>query len=434
MISGPFLTDLDSRAAIKGSRDPLGIQSIWTRFGRHVVGNLSTVSNSVRDFTILLLGYYFAARVAESAGPGTEPATFLKWEQLASYARGKVNEDWQFRGTERVRQNLDEGKPVTLSAQPVHQILSSQKLYGLWGLYSVPARASGFLDGVPARLTVPALEMVEQFYLPRLSKAGFHEGKRIVELLAQERVRIDPDGAHEKLLAAIAGLLLQFTTLERKFYRSHLLLGGSQDSTEGRQRQLAELLETELTEAQFPWSPVSVTALAKEAESRGEMWHPLAFRLRRIAVAETFLAPASALFGHLLGCDDVATAEIAKRIKRAWGDRVTTVLVREVTELKAELGNGDDNAGQRWVEIGQSIAEGDYKTLITILLQQNKVVMQSRGGSAWIEEQNGKLRVRMSEERGALPDRSKLRTLWRFPYFLDSLCSVAFALKENGHE
>ena len=45
-----------------------------------------------------------------------------------------------------------------------------------------------------------------------------------------------------------------------------------------------------------------------------------------------------------------------------------------------------------------------------------------------------KLRVRMSEERGALPDRSKLRTLWRFPYFLDSLCSVAFALKENGHE
>lgn len=52
LLDVPFLTDLDSRAAVKGSRDPLGIQAIWTRFGRHVVGNLTTVSNSVRDFTI----------------------------------------------------------------------------------------------------------------------------------------------------------------------------------------------------------------------------------------------------------------------------------------------------------------------------------------------------------------------------------------------
>jgi hypothetical protein len=54
MLTTPFLTDLDSRAAVKGSRDPLGIQPIWTRLGRHVVGNLTTVSNSVRDFTTLL--------------------------------------------------------------------------------------------------------------------------------------------------------------------------------------------------------------------------------------------------------------------------------------------------------------------------------------------------------------------------------------------
>jgi hypothetical protein len=63
MLTSPFLTDLDSRAAVKGSRDPLGIQQIWTRLGRYVVGNLTTVSDSVRDFTTLLLGYYFAARL-----------------------------------------------------------------------------------------------------------------------------------------------------------------------------------------------------------------------------------------------------------------------------------------------------------------------------------------------------------------------------------
>jgi len=63
--SAPFLTQLDSRASIKGSRDPLGVQAIWSRFGRHVAGNLTTVSNSLADFTVLLLGHYLAERVAE---------------------------------------------------------------------------------------------------------------------------------------------------------------------------------------------------------------------------------------------------------------------------------------------------------------------------------------------------------------------------------
>ena len=106
MLQIPFLTDLDSRAAVKGSRDPLGIQQIWTRLGRHVVGNLTTVSNSVRDFTALLLGYYFAEQLADELGPGSELATFLKWEQLAAYARASVNNDFIFRGTERAERAL----------------------------------------------------------------------------------------------------------------------------------------------------------------------------------------------------------------------------------------------------------------------------------------------------------------------------------------
>src|SRR5262245_11019213 len=149
MLGVPFLTDLDSRAAVKGSRDPLGIQQIWTRLGRHVVGNLTTVSNSVRDFTTLLLGYYFAARLADEVGPGTELSTFLKWEQLAAYARATANKDLEFRGTERVQKNLSESSRVTLSDDGAHQILSNQKIYGLWGLYTMPTRASGLVDGDP---------------------------------------------------------------------------------------------------------------------------------------------------------------------------------------------------------------------------------------------------------------------------------------------
>jgi hypothetical protein len=80
----PFLTELDPQAAIKGSRDPLGIQPIWTRLGRRVVGNLTTVSTSVRDFTTTILGYYFAERIANEENGDSDLGVFLRWEQLAA--------------------------------------------------------------------------------------------------------------------------------------------------------------------------------------------------------------------------------------------------------------------------------------------------------------------------------------------------------------
>ena len=84
MVSMPFLTQLDSRAKVRGSRDPLGVQAIWTRMGRHVVGNLTTVSTSVRDFTTTMLGYYFAERVAEA----------LCSAELYEWVRAQPNVSW----------------------------------------------------------------------------------------------------------------------------------------------------------------------------------------------------------------------------------------------------------------------------------------------------------------------------------------------------
>ncbi|MCC7144599.1 MAG: hypothetical protein IT349_21070, partial [Candidatus Eisenbacteria bacterium] len=103
----PFLTDLDPNATVKGSRDPLSVQPIWARLGRGIVGNLTTVSTSPRDFTVLILGYYFAERSADGAAEPEDGdlGVFLRWEQLAAYARGGVLNDWTFRGTERARKN-----------------------------------------------------------------------------------------------------------------------------------------------------------------------------------------------------------------------------------------------------------------------------------------------------------------------------------------
>src|SRR5437773_5073877 len=143
----PFLTDLDERAKVKGSRDPLGLVPIWSRFGREVVGNLTTVSNSVRGFTTLLIGLYFAEEIQEiERGEGQSTLDlFLKFEQLAGYARVRAYGDRGVRGIRRVQTRLAESKRIRITAAQDGQILSNQKVYGLWRLFSMPARASALL-------------------------------------------------------------------------------------------------------------------------------------------------------------------------------------------------------------------------------------------------------------------------------------------------
>jgi hypothetical protein len=428
----PFLTELDSRAAIKGSRDPLGIQQIWTRLGRHVIGNLTTVSTSVRDFTTLLLGHYFAEQMAAGIGPGTELASFLKWEQLAAYARATVNNDWAFRGTERVRRNLNEGSWVTLSDQIAHQILSNQKIYGLWGLYTMPARASGLVDGDPARLTPPARGLVEKYYLPLLAEGTGRDARQVRDVLRSKSCRIDVKNGHASLIQAV-GRVLKPSLLppERKFYRDHLLYGGPQDSTAGRQRQLAELMRSTLAQEDFAWSPAAVADLAKVARTRGDDWHPLAHRLERIRISETVLAPASSLFQYLLGSDGTAVADVVDRLRDTWGTGLRCVIPSEFCELRAEIGANDAATGERWVAIAEMLAGGDYEEVVDLLIEQNKSVMATRGGAAWIERRDGRLHVRFRDEQGGLPTCEDLASLWRFPYFLDSLRCVAATLEEN---
>jgi hypothetical protein len=429
MLDTPFLTELDSRAAVKGSRDPLGLQQIWTRFGRHVVGNLTTVSTSVRDFTTLLLGYYFANDLADESDSGGELHTFLRWEQLAAYARAAVNKDLVFRGTERVQANLQSGKRVTISAEQTHQILSNQKIYGLWGLYTVPARASGLLDGDPPHLTSDALELVERHYLPILATGAGRDARHVRDVLCANSFQLDVNGKHAKLLKAVGDVLApKLRAAERDAFRNHLLHGGPGDETNGRQRQFAELLTQTLAQPGWEWSPATVNELAVQAGDRSAP-QSLAFYLDRIATCESVLAPVSMLFAHLLGLDGKTVAEVAERLRDEWGDAVPSVRATDFRALRGEIAGGDADAGDRWVGIAHALEAGDYPRLIDLLLAQNKAVMDARNGGPWVARRDEALHVHVRDESGSLPKRAELPNLWRFPYFMYSLRAVAAALR-----
>ena len=80
ILRQPFLTVLDPRDRTTGSRDPLGIQSLWTRLGRSVIGNLTTQTTSWQDFITTMVGYWLI-EVAREEKLDVQPIEiFLKWE------------------------------------------------------------------------------------------------------------------------------------------------------------------------------------------------------------------------------------------------------------------------------------------------------------------------------------------------------------------
>jgi len=426
----PFLTDIDPRAEVKGSRDPLGLVPVWAAFGRKVVGNLSTVSDSVRGYTTLLLGYHLAREVNERAredGEGTlEP--FIRFEQLAGYCRLRFLKDGDFRGVEKARQRLEESARVPLSAEPGYQILASQKTYGLWGLYSVPGRDSGLLDRREALLTPAAEEFVERNYLAALERRGFPGGQALVEVLRSRRRDVDLDGGQGKLGEALAGLFKpKFSEAERAFYTHHLVHGGDEDRTGGLQKQLAALL------AALPWDEGFGRESLREVlrRARKEGLDALAEALDRIDRLEAVIAPAGYAFGFLLARSGQEPGAVAREIAQSWGRRVPGVEAGRFAELGAEIeaAYGREGAGARWVEVARGFTEGRYEEALRHLVDLNAEVMLARNGSApWVRLTKGRLEVRYLDESGALPAAEDLPHLWRNTYFLNSLHRVVATL------
>lgn len=439
MLNTPFLTQLDSRAAIKGSRDPLGIQPIWARLGRQVVGNLTTVSTSVPNFTVLLLGYYFAEQAAKEGGASGDLATFLKWEQVAAYVRAHVNKDESFRGVERVRRRLADSLRVPLGTESAAQILSNQRTYGLWGLYTVPSRASGLIEGEPSRLTPVAYELIVSSMIPVLKATSARAERDLLEILKKDSYQLDlrDRSRDHAVVQGVARLLSQVRGPERTVYRKHLLEGEStgQDpsrGTQGRQRELAALLIDTLDETDWQLSPDTMLALVAHARARGEHGDALADRLDAIRNAEALLAPAAALFEYVLGANERTPSEIAESVRKHWTHVFRgTLNLDAVRALEEPLcAGGDPASGKRWVQIAAALRDAAYEEVIRLLLTQNEVVMRARSaGAAWATLRDGKLHVRFRDSTPAqLPSAPEIPHYWRHAYFIDAARSIAMGV------
>lgn len=432
-MNAPFLTDVDSRAAIKGSREPLGLQSIWTRLGRQVVFNLTTVTRSVRDFTAMLLGFHLIERRREEGAGGSDLDAFLRWEQLAAYSRAVGNDDFGFRGTERVRSRVQGGERLVLSAETAYQILSNQKIYGLWGLFTNASRDSGLIAVDPLRPAPAGIRLLEEAILPALARGGLRDASALVELLGRDRVVLDHAGKHRTLVKAVATALSpKLTKGETALYRETLAWGGPDNPLGQQQRAFVDVLDEVDLDRTVRLNPRLVDSFAKAA--RRQKQTVLAERLERIRVAEAVFAPCVHLFTFILARQNQSVDDVVTAVRKAWGKRVPGIDVAGFNDLRADVaGATSPETATRLEAIAVALDAGDYESLVLRLIDQNGAVMRDRGGAApWVVLENNRLRIRFRDEVDELPTKDDLPHLWSSPYFLDSLRSLSAELRE-GH-
>jgi hypothetical protein len=415
----PFFTALDSRAEVKGSRDPLGLVPVWSRLGRRFVGNLTTVSSSARGFTTLLIGYYLAEMVADGYKE-RELDVFLRFEQVAAYTRLYLHGDADFRGTRRAERTRSRTSRPPIGTSSDRQILSDQKTYGLWGLFSMPARSSGLLRHGEPSLTAASRDLVERHHLRLLRAGGPRLERQLVNLVRQDGT-YSIDGQHADLAAALADVLQpRFSAPERNAFEYHLVNGGTDDRTGGAQSRLAALLRALPAEQRFGVEPLK--RIIGQARRQPGL-EALAQHLDDALHVEQVIVPLQSAFLFALSRDGRTLREIAAEIASAW-PRLTYVDVAGMAAVAPEIhaAYGSQEAGERLVLAAEALAAGDYEMLLRIALEHNHYLMRIRNGSEpWARLDAGRLVVRYSDETDTLPPPQVLPLEWRSTYFIDAL-------------
>ncbi|MFN5335487.1 MAG: hypothetical protein ACK5BV_09890 [Bacteroidota bacterium] len=378
-----YFTKEDPDYQVKGSRDPLAIQVLWQQQGKKLIPYLSTVSSNIHDFQILCLAYYFYEREPDAQFIGF----FLRLEQLMAYARhNSPYAKGGFNGIEAVRKRLSESERVSVSNTAQDNILSNQRVYGIWGKYSRPFRDIGFLSQ-------PDFKDIFSEKMSQLAD-GSALLKIIQKLLQQQKSYFHS----EDLL--ICQQLFPITPKERSFYRKNILEHSQSDHY---QNHLFEFLNTHTPPQPFHLYQL-IHSFTKFVTKEDTRFHQT---LDEIIWTEKVIAPVNHIFRYL------QTQPIWTKEQLLKDDYIHQCKNNIDYRFPA-----DSEANRIKNEFAQ-LLQGNNWDLVLALIKKNIEVTEWRGGSPWITVNNHLLEVHHAEGGFKNPDYNPEKD-FSHGYFMDT--------------
>ena len=423
-----FLTEEDPRAAIKGSRDPLGLQVIWIDFARKLISNLTTQSVSVRGFTILCLGKYLAEKLVRERGADAKDAVeiFLRIEQISAYVRFNrfpKESVFDLRGITRVSKNSLESKTFYISPQSKHAILSDQQAYGLLGLYSVPARISGLIPGEGIGVNGSTREFIDEVYWSEIAPYQ----NAVFDLAEKDGyLRVNkPDKVCQVFEACLKPI---FRPREREFYKKYLQNCegyATGDPSVNIQRELAELM-LEHWKLQQQITGKEVRLIAEHSSTQ------LKSHLDAVIRLEAVLSVLATIFDHVLSRDGDTVDAIATNLKTRWELRIPNIEPDRNEDLMEKMNTLIvPDLIHHFDHCQRALVNAQFEEVIESLINWAKIVAENRGGSPWVTMTGKKLNVKYRRPERRLPTFDELQNLWRHSYFFSPLNSIAHQLAQQ---
>jgi hypothetical protein len=395
-----ILSALDERARPKGSRDPLGIEAIWSHTGRQLVGNLTTVTANLENFIVALLCCHHASGGAADLEEVQQQ--FMRAEQLAAYLKlSNGLEGLQgFLGITKARKNFQKPK-VPLGGSANAQILSDQLSYGLWGLYSTALEGAGLIFGARRELTDAGSALVG-ILINALGEGNWVLFRNMASQTGIEKTALNA-------LAVPFARLLQSASVRHTVVEA--LLG--QKTGCSLQLELYALAKAYLEDQGVN----DVQRFCAWILSRDAASPDLRDAVRRLGDLEPLLVIAETVMGWLQFERNESEGILHQKLAPCLAHvRCADAWIRDTgmphrTFLEELLGAVNVQAPDR---------------IIDTIVRQNKHVMQQRGGAAWIEfDQQRQLTVRVRNDRAGLPaDMAAHVEQWHNSYFLGSFLSI----------
>ena len=304
-------------------------------------------------------------------------------------------------------------------------ILSDQKSYGLWRLFSVSVRASKLLPDGPVGLSSEAREFVERQNLPPLGPALTELRKLIVKA---GDVILEPLDPVLERLRDVDGV--EHSPAEREFYRSYVCDGSRCDQLPaGRQRAFRRLLQSH-SALHRNVNRDDFVLIRKAAQGQDP---ELARRIGHVIALESLVVPCEALFGLLQTRHGQPATEVAATLSRYWGTSVRNLTPAELSEIASEIARVvDTDIRDQMARVHEALLTGRFRTAIEHCLEWNRLVMMRRSSSPWVLMDNGeRLEVRYRRQERALSAAEERTSLWRYTCFADSLKALVIQTFES---
>ena len=213
LINNIFFTEKDNSIYGSTQRDPLGLQPIWSYYGRKVINHLTTISTTIHGFREVLLCISICSSVKESNKDLNYSDLILLFEQLFIYtsiSKGRL-EGILGADNGNVKYSASDGNPIISSEET---ILVREISLGYYGRYKTPLSTMGILN------KKSELKFTQEDIISNYGEVCYSSIlKAFTSFSLSKNKKFESFSAKDELYKAVFG---KFRKGEEKFWLEHL--------------------------------------------------------------------------------------------------------------------------------------------------------------------------------------------------------------------